>query len=208
MPAPFSLAAITVLGTIALAPAAIGSNSLDASIQSVVQPSAQTIALREVQPEVPSESRLICKGCNEHENRTLAFLQDQGITDKNALATVMGNIRQESTFVSNICEGGARTSYHGCRSGGYGLIQWTSTDRFHGLGAFARQTGGDPSTLETQLGYMVTERQWSSIVDKLRTPGKSIGDYMNATYRWIGWGIHGARTAYAHDYKNKLVTEN
>ncbi len=37
----------------------------------------------------------------------------------------MGNIRQESTFVPNICEGGSRTSWGNCGRG-YGLIQWTS----------------------------------------------------------------------------------
>lgn len=208
MPAPFSLAALSLTGAIALAPTAFASNSLEASLQSVIQPPAQTVALREAQPEIQTESRLICKGCNEHENRTLAFLQEQGITDKNALATVMGNIRQESMFVSNICEGGARTSYQGCRSGGFGLIQWTSSDRYRGLGNFARATGGDPSALDTQLQYMITEPQWNNILHKLKTPGKSIDRYMNYAYRWLGWGVHGARTSYAYAYTKKLVEVN
>jgi hypothetical protein len=63
--------------------------------------------------EADKPKRLICKGCNDNENRTLAFLQERGITDRNALATIMGNIRQESTFVPNICEGGARIDYNG-----------------------------------------------------------------------------------------------
>ena len=66
-----------------------------------------------------------CKGCNQTETYALNFLQKQGIKDKNALATIMGNIKQESGFVPNICEGGARIKYESCRSGGYGLIQWT-----------------------------------------------------------------------------------
>jgi hypothetical protein len=45
---------------------------------------------------------------------TLAYFQDRGIKDRNALATIMGNIRQESTFVPNICEGGNRTGYYNC----------------------------------------------------------------------------------------------
>jgi len=28
---------------------------------------------------------------------------------------------------------------------------------------------------------------------------------MNAAYRWLGWGIHGARTNYAYDYTKKMV---
>ena len=154
--------------------------------------------------EVEKPKRLICKGCNDNENRTLAFLQDKGITDKNALATIMGNIRQESTFVPNICEGGARTSYGGC-GGGYGLIQWTSSSRYYGLGDHARRLGSSPSTLETQLSYMLTESQWKSIESRMKATGKSIDRYMDYAYSWIGWGHHGARTSYAYDYARRFT---
>jgi hypothetical protein len=163
-------------------------------------------AIREVALPKPKQTRLICKGCNEHENATLAFFQERGIKDRNALATIMGNIRQESTFVPNICEGGARTSYHGCHSGGYGLIQWTSANRYHGLGDFAKRYGGSPSSLHTQLRYLTTEVQWQRIQDRMKTPGKSINRYMDYAYSWIGWGHHGARTSYAHDYASRLIT--
>jgi hypothetical protein len=146
----------------------------------------------------------MCKGCNEHENATLAFFQDRGIKDKNALATIMGNIRQESTFVPNICEGGARTSYGGCGRG-YGLIQWTSSNRYYGLGDFARKKGVNPSSLHTQLNYLITEIQWQRIENRMKTPGKTIDRYMNYAYSWIGWGHHGARTSYAYDYARRLV---
>jgi hypothetical protein len=158
--------------------------------------------------EQPKEKRLICNGCSEQENATLAHFQNHGITDKNALATIMGNIRQESMFISNICEGGQRTSYKGCTRGGYGLIQFTSSSRYDGLGNYAQKTGGNPSSLETQLGYIVTEPEWKDIEHKLKTPGKPISQYMKYAYRWLGWGIHGARTNYAHEYVNKLVYEN
>jgi hypothetical protein len=95
-------------------------------------------AIREVALPKPKEKRLICKGCNEHENATLVFFQERGIKDRNALATIMGNIRQESTFIPNICEGGSRTSWSNCGRG-YGLIQWTSADRYYGLGDFAKR---------------------------------------------------------------------
>ena len=64
----------------------------------------------------------------------LAFFQDYGITDKYSSATLMGNIQQESRFTPNICEGGACVPYHRCGSGGYGLIQWTTSGRYYGLG--------------------------------------------------------------------------
>ena len=162
-------------------------------------------AILEVAPEKPKEKRLICKGCNENENAALAYFQSIGITDKNALATIMGNIKQESMFVPNICEGGYRTSYHSCGRG-YGLIQFTSSDRYYGLGSFARKIGGNPSTLDTQLQYIVSEPQWKQIENRMKTPGKSINNYMNYAYNWIGWGIHGARTSYAYDYANRMIT--
>jgi hypothetical protein len=162
-------------------------------------------ATKEVAPEKPKEIRLICKGCNENENATLAYFQDRGIKDRNALATIMGNIRQESTFVPNICEGGSRTSWSNCGRG-YGLIQWTSADRYYGLGDFAKKFGGSPSTLQTQLRYLTNEVQWQRIEDRMKTPGKSINRYMDYAYSWIGWGHHGARTSYAHEYASKLIT--
>ena len=167
------------------------------------EPTSKT-ATKEVAPEKPKEKRLICKGCNEHENAALAYFQDRGIKDRNALATIMGNIRQESTFVPNICEGGSRTSWNNCGRG-YGLIQWTSSDRYYGLGNFAKRIGGSPSSLHTQLRYLTTEVQWQRIEDRMKTPGKSINRYMNYAYSWIGWGHHGARTSYAYDYANRLI---
>jgi len=162
-------------------------------------------AIREVALPKPKVKRLICKGCNENENMTLAFFQDYGITDRNALATIMGNIKQESMFVPNICEGGSRTSYHNCGRG-YGLIQWTSANRYYGLGDFAKKYEGNPSSLHTQLRYLTNEVQWQRIKDNMKVPGKSIDRYMNYAYSWIGWGIHGARTSYAYDYARRMIT--
>jgi len=167
------------------------------------EPTSKT-AIRKVAKPKPKEARLICKGCNENENVALDFFQDIGIKDRNALATIMGNIKQESTFVPNICEGGSIRSYHSCW-GGYGLIQWTSANRYHGLGDFAKKFGGSPSNIRTQLHYLINEVQWKEIEDRMRTPGKSINRYMDYAYSWIGWGIHGARTSYAHEYASKLI---
>lgn len=164
------------------------------------------VAVKEVAPE-PVEPRLVCKSCNLNEKIALSTLQEHGVTDRNALATVMGNIRQESTFVPNICEGGTRTGYYGCHSGGFGLIQWTSANRYRGLGSFASRYGGDPSTLHTQLHYMVNEPQWKRIEPHMMTPGKTIPQYMSYAYTWIGWGHHGYRTHYAYDYARRFTLE-
>ena len=151
------------------------------------------------------EKRLICKGCNDNENTTLAFLQDNGITYKHAIATIMGNIRQESSFFPNICEGGARVSYHNCKRGGYGAIQWTDNKRYYGLGSFATKTNGNPSSLETQLQYLLYEDDWKMIEPYMKRPGGSIDDYMRLARKWIRWGHHGARTHYSYDYLQRLI---
>ena len=153
----------------------------------------------------PKEKRLTCKNCNQNEQKAVSFLQEKGITDKNAIATILGNIQQESAFVPNICEGGARTSYYGCTRGGFGLIQFTSIDRYNGLGNHARKLGLPPESLEAQLEWIVAEPQWKSIENQMKRPGKSIETYMNHAYTWIGWGHHGARTSYAYGYAKKLV---
>jgi hypothetical protein len=168
--------------------------------------STQETETKEVVPEKPKVTRLICKGCNHNESRTLDFLQDRGVTDKNAIATIMGNIRQESTFTPNICEGGARVPYHACRSGGFGLIQWTNAPRYKGLGYHAARIGANPSSLDTQLDYMMYEGDWKMIEPHMKTPGKSINDYMRLARKWIRWGHHGARTDYAYDYSKRLIT--
>jgi hypothetical protein len=171
---------------------------------SVIKEFETKTTTKEVVPEKPKEKRLICKGCSNVEQNALDYFQDIGIKDRNALATIMGNIRQESTFVPNVCEGGSRIQYHHCGRG-YGLIQWTSANRYYGLGDFAKRYGGSPSSLNTQLRYLTNEVQWKRIEEKMKTPGKSIYSYMSTTYSWIGWGHHGARTSYAHDYASRLV---
>ena len=206
----FTLVAVSIFGTAATSAATLPEykmQDLPPLPYSIIQeePTAKTqTATKEVAPETIKEKRLICKGCNGNENLALKYLQDRGITDKYALATIMGNIKQESQFVSNVCEGGSRTSYYNCGRG-YGLIQFTSASRYYGLGAFAKKIGGNPSTADTQLRYITTEPQWKSIENRMRVSGKSIDRYMNYAYEWISWGHHGARTQYAYDYAKRLV---
>ena len=134
------------------------------------EPSVKTKTAPEEVAPVKKEKRLICRGCSNVEQNALDYFQDIGIKDRNALATIMGNIKQESTFQANVCEGGSKTSYHNCY-GGYGLIQWTSANRYYGLGDFARKYGGSPSSLQTQLRYLTNEVQWKRIEEKMKTPG-------------------------------------
>ena len=185
------------------------SQRLDEALQSITAPETEeTTVAEETKEPTPKPEPTIVKwrGTNftEQETIVLDFLQERGITDRAALATILGNIKQESMFDTRICEGGARTGYAGCHRGGFGLIQWTTTGRYNGLGSFARKYGLDPNELRTQLRWMVNERQWRDNEYVWKTPGKSINQYMNAAYRWLGWGIHGARTTYANQYYQAL----
>ena len=205
-----SIVAVSLLGAVATSAATLPTPSSATSSNTQIsilteESKTQETATKEVAPEKPKVKRLVCKGCNSNEARTLEFLQSRGITDRNALATIMGNIRQESTFHPNICEGGARVSYNSCRSGGYGLIQWTNAPRFYGLGKHAARIGANPSSLDAQLDYMLHEGDWKMIEPYMKTPGKTINQYMRLAQRWIRWGHHGARTDYAYNYANKLV---
>jgi hypothetical protein len=202
---------VALLGAVATsaatlpAPSMATSSALQPPFAIVPEGPTQETETKEVVPEKPKVKRLVCKGCNTNESRTLEFLQNRGITDKNALATIMGNIRQESTFTPNVCEGGARVSYSACRSGGFGIIQWTNAPRYNGLGRHAARIGANPSSLDAQLDYMLYEGDWKMIENQMKTPGKSINDYMRLARKWIRWGHHGARTDFAYNYASKLV---
>jgi hypothetical protein len=147
-----------------------------------------------------------CPGCNTNEKYVLEKLQEKTrISDRNALATIMGNIKSESNFIPNICEGGARVKYNQCHSGGYGLIQWTSIGRYNNLGKFAVKYGYDPSSLEGQTAYMINESVFQRYLPEFEGSGKTVDQYMVAAYYWLGWGIKGYRQQYAYDYTKKLV---
>jgi hypothetical protein len=147
-----------------------------------------------------------CPTCTPEEQYVLEQLQEYTlITDRNALATIMGNIQQESKFIPNICEGGARVSYTECKVGGYGLIQWTSIGRYKGLGNFCAKYVCDPSSLEGQTRWMINEPIFQKVLPRFEGGGQSISYYMKPAYRWLGWGIKGNREVYAWDYTKKLI---
>ena len=156
-------------------------------------------------PVIPYEYSWKCEDCSPEEQYVLEQIQEQTrISDRNALATIMGNIKQESKFIPNICEGGARVSYGDCHSGGYGLIQWTSVGRYNNLGKFCDKYGCDPSSLEGQTRYMINESVFQRYLPEFEGSGKTVHQYMVPAYYWLGWGIKGARETYSYDYVKKL----
>ena len=157
-------------------------------------------------PVEPYETTWKCEDCTPNEQYVLAELQKHTkISDRNALATIMGNIKQESLFVSNICEGGARVPYGDCHRGGYGLIQWTSINRYNNLGKFCNKYDCDPSSLEGQTRYMINENIFQRYLPMFEGNGQTVRQYMVPAYYWLGWGIKGNREIYAYEYTKKLV---
>ena len=85
-----------------------------------------------VEPQQEPQPRTLrLKGASPTEQEVLEFITEIGITDKNAVETILGNIKQESKFETRICEGGKRTGYSGCHRGGFGLIQVDNTRKIH-----------------------------------------------------------------------------
>ena len=158
-------------------------------------------------PVIPYEkASWKCEDCSPNEQYVLEQLQKHTkISDRNALATIMGNINQESKFIPNICEGGARVPYNDGHRGGYGLIQWTSLGRYNNLGKFCDKYGCDPSSLEGQTRYMINESVFRRYLPEFEGRGKTVDQYMVPAYYWLGWGIKGNRQLYAYDYHKKLV---
>ena len=147
-----------------------------------------------------------CPDCSPEEKYVLEQIQEKTkITDRNALATILGNIKQESMFHPDICEGGARVPYDSCHSGGYGLIQWTTEKRYLGLGSFCKKYNCDPSSLEGQTQYMINENQFQAVLPEFEGRGYSIDQYMVPAYYWLGWGIKGNRENYSYNYSKQLI---
>ena len=76
---------------------------------SIIKEFETPTATKEVAPpKKPKEKRLICKGCNEHENATLAFFQDRGIKTETPLlpswAIFVRNQLLFLTFVKVVAE--------------------------------------------------------------------------------------------------------
>lgn len=150
-----------------------------------------------------------CPTCSPNEQYVLKELQVQAnIYDRNSLATIMGNIKQESKFIPNICEGGARVEYNKCHTGGYGLVQWTTEARYLGLGLFAKKYGCNPSTLECQTRYMINENQFQKVLPDFQASGFPVKQYMVPAYYWLGWGIEGPRLNYSYQYTKVFISND
>ena len=189
--------------------ALFGIGFLAAAVAIPSPPKPTEVAVKSKPVEIPIykyEATWKCPDCNENEQYILEQLQEHTrISDRNALATIMGNIKSESNFHPNICEGGARIPYQECTRGGYGLIQWTSAGRYANLGKFCARYGCDPSSLEGQTRYMINESVFQRYLPEFEGRGQTVQQYMVPAYYWLGWGIKGYREQYAYDYTKKLV---
>ncbi len=177
--------------------------SISASCATAVEPTKEDVVIIPVEPYVSSWK---CEDCTPEEQYVLEQLQEHTrISDRNALATIMGNIKQESNFTANICEGGSRVSYSECYSGGYGLIQWTSINRYNNLGKFCVKYDCDPSSLEGQTRFMINENIFQRNLPMFEGSGQTVRQYMVPAFYWLGWGIKGYRETFAYEYTKKLT---
>ena len=189
----------------------VGNALIASAIAATATASVPFIATAPPPVEIPvvnfeEEPTWKCPDCSPEEKYVLEQIQEKTkITDRNALATILGNIKQESMFHPDICEGGARVPYDSCHSGGYGLIQWTTEKRYLGLGSFCKKYDCDPSSLEGQTQYMINENQFQAVLPEFEGRGYSIDQYMVPAYYWLGWGIEGNRKTYAYEYANRLI---
>ena len=191
----------TLIGTVSTAAVlAVAAPFIMPKTETAVAPDVQPI---EVQPYVPTWK---CADCSPAEQYVLEQLQEHTkIKDRNALATILGNIKSESNFHANICEGGARVPYSDCHRGGYGLVQWTTENRYLGLGRFCDKYNCDPSSLEGQTRYMINEVHFQKVLPEFEGSGKTVQQYMVPAYYWLGWGIKGNREVFSYNYSKKLV---
>ena len=189
-----------IIGLLAFAPGACFLDKTDAIELST---ETEVVQIPIIEYEEPTWK---CLDCTSEEKYVLEQLQEKTkISDRNALATILGNIKQESKFIANICEGGARVPYDRCLRGGYGLIQWTSENRYLGLGNFSEKYGCSPSEFNCQVRYMINEPIFQKYLPMFEGSGQTVRQYMVPAYYWLGWGIKGNRELYAYDYSQRLT---
>ena len=63
------------------------------------------------------------------------------------------------------------------------LIQWTTQNRYDGLGYFANKYGCNPSTLDCQTRYMINESVFVKTLPSFERNGYSVAYYMNPAYK-------------------------
>ena len=129
---------------------------------------------------------------------------------KNASAGIVGNLMAESGLKSNVLEGGKTvgsdyvlynlaTDSSNYPNKGFGLGQWTTASRQKALQEYANSNGLAVTSLEAQLGYLISElsaRGFSAssmssdsveeatfkIFDKFEVPGASFWTTVNGKY--------------------------
>eukprot|EP00727_Mastigamoeba_balamuthi_P013971 m51a1_g9197 hypothetical protein (429) ;mRNA; f:100342-103464 len=140
--------------------------------------------------------------------RTIAayLMEHEGVSDPAAIAVILGNIQQESSFNPLACQayGGPASSLRNCPSGGVGIIQWSGSRRT------ALLATSNPDSLANQLAFLVGESDWRNVRECFRTQGRAIGSpsdaqsssgsYWACARRWIRWGTAGNRGTYANNW--------
>ena len=127
-----------------------------------------------------------CPSCSPEEKYVLKQLQEKTkISDRNALATIMGNIKQESRFISNICEEVLEFLTLVAIGVGMESSSGLPENRYRGLGLFAEKYGCDPSEFKCQTQYMINEPVFQKNLPRFEGAGQSVSQYMIPSYYWM-----------------------
>ena len=128
------------------------------------------------------------------EEEVIRVLAHRNITDINAVATVLGNIQQESGFKVNALN---------ASEGSFGLIQWR-LERRNRLESYCK----DLNDVRCQLFFMVSESDWAAIESDMQITGQSIEYYNGLMKKNLRWGIEGNRVKYAYEYsRSNLLSD-
>jgi len=114
---------------------------------------------------------------SENAEIVLKFFTQKGLSLAGA-AGILGNIMHESPGINpKLSQGGSTTSPM-TAGVGYGIVQWTTSDRQAKLRELAKNTGRDVGDLGLQLDFVWYEmtHAWKSTLEALNTPGISPSD--------------------------------
>jgi len=129
------------------------------------------------------------RGTEDNAQKIWNFLKDKKMSSE-AIAGIMGNIQQESSFDPTADNGTHR-----------GICQWDKNDRYARMSAL-----GDPNLLDTQLNFMWQEMNERGVVDKLNSSKsiKEAAEIWDTDFEVSGGSEMGKRVSYGENIFNTI----
>lgn len=139
---------------------------------------------------------------NSNEAKIWNFLASKGL-NKNAIAGIMGNLKQESHFNPNLT----------AKDGAFGIAQWTK-GRKASLQKYAKSKGKSASDLQTQLEFMWKElngaekKALNYIKKNPKSSASNIAAMFDKVYERSAGTERGKRQKYANEILNKYASKS